>query len=259
MIQSKKAFFRFYAELNDFLPENRKAQTFSYPFTGSPAIKDTIEAIGVPHSEIDLILVNSRSVDFNYQIKNNDRISVYPVFELFDIRSTTRLRPIPLREPKFILDINLGKLVKYLRLLGFDSLYQNDYEDIEIIKTAQNTRRIILTRDIGLLKNKLVTHGYWVRSTIPKIQIVEVATKFDLFSKIKPFQICLSCNGEIIAVNKSKVIDKLPPRTKLYFNDFFECQSCRKIYWKGTHYERMLQIVEDIKKENKSGISKKIF
>jgi hypothetical protein len=137
------ASFRFYAELNDFLPRAQRHTTFPYHFTGTPAVKDAIEAAGVPHPEVDLILVNGMSVAFDYPLRDGDRVAVYPVFESFDISPIVHLRPQPLRETKFILDVHLGKLAKHLRMLGFDTLYRNDYQDPDIIATALRERRII--------------------------------------------------------------------------------------------------------------------
>ena len=166
-----KIHIRFYAELNDFLPQYQKKLSFKHTFNGNMSIKDMIESIGVPHTEVDLILVNGKSVYFTFRPKNQDQISVYPIFESMDITDINRLRPKPLRKTKFILDVHLGKLAKYLRMIGFDALYENNYNDPFIIKTAQTERRIILTRDLGILKNKLVTHGYFIRSIKPKEQL----------------------------------------------------------------------------------------
>ena len=246
MAEQKQAIFRFYAELNDFLPQAYRQKDIIYFFWGSPAVKDAIEALGVPHPEVDLILVNRRSVDYSYQLQHGDRVAVYPVFELLDISPVTRLRPKPLREPKFILDCNLGKLTRKLRMLGFDCLYQNNYSDQQIVKIALKEKRIILTRDVGLLKNKEVTHGYWVRSSQPVRQLKEVLRKFDLFNCIRPFTRCLVCNGLIKKTEKKEVVDFVPPRVRQLFNEFYQCQYCDKIYWQGSHYDRMLKTIKEL-------------
>lgn len=243
----KNITIRFYEELNDFLPKELRKKDFDYTFTGNPSIKDVIEAIGIPHPEVDMILVNGKSVNFGYNIQPGDRISVYPVFELIDILSVNHLRPQPLRNPKFVLDINLGKLASKLRMLGFDSLYDNSYRDLDIVKIAVREKRIILTRDQGLLKNKKVTRGYWVRNINPAKQIREVVEKFDLYSKIQPFTVCMTCNGKIKPVKKEKIIDQLPPKVKEYFDEFYQCSRCSKVYWKGTHYIKMLKEIESLK------------
>src|SRR5437868_7866953 len=154
--------FRFYEELNDFLaPALRKCE-FPYAFTGTPSVKDAIEAIGVPHTEVDLVLVDGESVDFTRRLTGGERVAVYPVFERLDIAPVTRLRARPLRRTRFVLDVHLGKLARYLRLLGFDSVYRNDYDDHTIVALAHEEQRIILTRDTGLLKHSAVTHGHWL-------------------------------------------------------------------------------------------------
>lgn len=251
-----KAYFRFYEELNDFLPKRKKKTFFTYEFNGNPSIKDAVEAIGVPHTEVDLILVNSKSVEFSYHLKEGDIVSVYPVFETLDISNPTLLRRKPLRETKFILDSHLGKLTRYLRMLGFDSLYKNDYLDREIIQTSVTSNRIILTRDTGILKNKRVTHGYWIRSLNPKDQLKEVMDHFDLYSSIKPFQRCMECNGIIKKVKKENVLEQLPDKTKKYFNEIYRCKYCGQIYWKGSHYNEMKSLIEELNKKKKRKKSK---
>lgn len=233
---NKTAIFRFYEELNDFLPPRKRKCDFSCRFTGRPSVKHVIEAVGVPHTEIDLILVNGVSVGFTRRLNEGDRVSVYPVFENFDISPLVRLRPSPLRKPAFILDVHLGKLSRMLRLIGFDTLYRNDYEDAEIVEVAAGERRIVLTRDRPLLMARAVTHGYWVRSFQPEEQLVEVVRKFDLFSQIMTFHRCISCNGIIRQTPKDQVIHMLEPKTKRYYTDFFQCDSCARVYWKGSHY-----------------------
>lgn len=240
----KKALIRFYEELNDFLPEGKKRRPITYRFFGSPSIKDVVEALGIPHVEIDLILVNGISVDFAYSLQPGDNVSVYPVFESLDISDQVRLRSKPLRVSKFVLDVHLGKTAKNLRMLGIDVIFQNDLDDIEIIDIAQAEQRIILTRDRELLKNGRVTHGYWVRSKKPDQQLSEILTRFDLFSQLKPFHRCMSCNGLIKAVDKETIIDRLEPKTIQYYHEFYSCESCQKIYWKGSHFERMQKKID---------------
>jgi len=178
---------RFYEELNDFLHYSRRKKAFNFILTGKKTIKDIIESLGIPHTEVDLILVNQKPVQFDYRPVKDDFISVYPVFEAIDISSINLLRPKPLREPKFVLDVHLGTLAKYLRLLGFDILYRNNFEDAELINLSLSEQRIILTRDICILKNGKVTHGYFVRETNPGKQLKEIIRRFDLKDQINPF------------------------------------------------------------------------
>lgn len=242
----KQATFRFYAELNDFLPPQKRQVAFPHPFEGRPSVKDLIGALGVPHTEIDLILVNGESVDFSHIVQDGDRISVYPVFEAFDITPILRVRPKPLRVVRFVLDTHLGRLAAYLRLLGFDTLYRNDYSDEELARTSHEERRILLTRDRGLLKRSMVTHGYCVRETNPRRQVLEVVRHFDLWRRIEPFRRCLRCNGLLEAVAKEEIADRLPPRARQHHDEFFICRACERVYWKGSHFERMTGLVQDI-------------
>ncbi len=189
---------RFYEELNDFLPPEKRKVAFTVNFKGKRSIKDLIESLGVPHVEVDLILVNSKSVDFNYIVQNGDYISVYPVFERFEISSVTRLRPQSLREPKFVCDVHLRKLVKYLRLFGFDVLYDENWDDSDLAQIAYEQKRILLTRDRQLLMRKIVDRGLIVRNTSPSKQIVEILDRLNLWDVINPFSRCIMCNGEVI-------------------------------------------------------------
>lgn len=253
-----RAEFRFYEELNTFLPPERRKTTFAYAFQGHPAVKDAIEALGVPHTEVDLIVVNGVSVDFSYQLRNGDRVAVYPVFETLDVSPLVRLRDRPLRRPRFVLDVHLGKLARLLRMLGFDTLYRNDYEDADIVRIAVKEKRIVLTRDRGLLKHGDVTHGYWLRSTQPHEQLREVLQRFDLRGQIEPFTRCMRCNGHIESVDPAAVADRLPPKTAQYFDEFYRCSECGKIYWPGSHYERMQALVEEFMEKRDPGNQKEV-
>ena len=238
--------FRFYAELNDFLPPTKRQRSFTYALELSASVKDIIEALGVPHTEVDLILVNGQSVDFTYSVQDGDHISVYPVFESLDISPLVRVRPHPLRESRFVLDVHLGRLAAYLRLFGFDTLYRNNYSDDELAQISSSQNRILLTRDRGLLKRSIVTHGYCLRTTNPRQQLAAVLRRFDLFAAIKPFRRCLRCNGKLQPVDKAEIIDLLPPKTREYYDEFHRCAGCGHIYWKGLHYERMQQFIEGV-------------
>lgn len=245
----KQTCFRFYAELNDFLPSARRMVAFTHCFEGSPSVKDLIEALGVPHPEVDLILVNGESVGFAHQVRDGDRISVYPVFESLDITPLARVRSRPLRETRFVLDVHLGRLAAHLRLLGFDTLYRNDFPDSELAEISSSQGRILLTRDRGLLKRSQVTHGYCLRESDPRCQVVEVLRRFDLFRAIAPFQRCLRCNGLLQPVDKEAICDRLPPRTQRYQDEFYVCPACDRVYWKGSHYERLLRLVESVRQQ----------
>ncbi len=248
----KTAYFRFYEELNDFLPRHQRKQTVAYSFTGQPGIKDPIEALGVPHTEIELIIVNGESVGFDYRLHNGDRVAVYPVFEGIDVTPLVRLRDKPLRRTAFIVDVNLGKLARKLRLCGFDARYRNDFSDRDVVKISVGENRVILTRDRRLLQRKHITHGYWVRATRPDTQLVEVLDRFDLYRQINPFSRCIDCNTNIESVDREQVLDRLEPLTRRYYRTFFRCPGCRKVYWKGSHYQHMRSQLESLLNTNRS-------
>jgi len=244
---TRRASFRFYQELNDFLPRQQRGKAFDYAFYGKPSVKDAVEAIGVPHPEIDLILVDGKSVNFEHPIRGGERVAVYPVFERLDISPLVHLRPKPLRVTKFILDVHLGKLARYLRLFGFDTLYRNDLEDPEIIEVSLNEGRIVLTRDLGILKTSSVTHGYWVRSTEPKQQVREVVSALQLENSFLPFSRCADCNEPLIVVDKQLIKGLVDEPVWNYFNQFARCTGCHKLFWKGSHYDRIYELINSIK------------
>lgn len=239
-----KAEFRFFAELNFFLPPNKRDVSFAHFFEERASIKDTIESLGIPHPEVALIEVNGNWVDFSYIVQDGDRINVYPISTLPEIPPTISVQPQQLSVARFVLDIHLGKLANSLRLLGFDTLYRNDYHDEELAQISANEKRILLTRDKGLLMRSIVRYGYYVRSTNPEQQIAEVLQRFDLFNSLTPFSRCLRCNGGLETVAKSSIIDQLPESVRLQVDEFKRCGECQQIYWRGSHYEQMQQFVD---------------
>jgi hypothetical protein len=236
--------FRFYAELNDLLPPNKRFKDIRQEFKGRQTVKHLIESQGIPHTEVDLIIVNGSSVDFSYIPQERELISVYPVFETLNITALTHLRPSPLREPRFILDGHLGRLAAYLRMLGFDTLYRNDFTDEELASISVDEKRILLTRDRGLLKRDLITHGFLITTRDPRQQLLAVVNRFDLFSSFKPFTRCITCNGLLLNVKKQEIIDQLKTKTKKYFDIFKRCENCGNIYWKGSHHDRMSTLIK---------------
>lgn len=238
---------RFYEELNDFLPEEKRKKRFEHHYIDRSSVKDLIESLGIPHTEVDLILVNGTSVGFEYLINDGDDISVYPVFESLDITDVQHLRPKPLRKPKFVADVHLGRLARYLRIFGFDVYYKNDLSDEDIVNISLAKKRAILTKDRGILKRNEVTHGYFIRSIFVEEQVKEVIKRFDLRKEIKEFTRCLECNTELIKIAKEKIAGKLPQKVNQSQEEFYKCPGCGKLYWKGTHHQKMLSFVHKIK------------
>ena len=237
---------RFYAELNDHLPPGQQFQTIERTLLVPGSVKDLIESCGVPHTEVELIVVNGVSVDFSYIVRDGDRIAVYPVFESVDITPALRVRPAPLRDPRFVLDVHLGKLAAYMRMLGFDTIYRNCFDDAEIARVSATEHRTLLTRDRGLLKRSAVTHGYWLRETDSRAQLAEIVHRFDLGRSIQPFTRCMACNGILQSVTKAEVRPQLPPRVADAFDEFRQCDRCRRVFWQGSHYRRMQHWIEQL-------------
>jgi len=249
---------RFYSKLNDFLPAKRRQVCFGHQIRSQVSIKDMIESLGVPHTEIDLLLVNGISKDYSYQVRAGDYISVYPSFETLDIASFSRVRQEPPPEPCFVLDTHLGKLAAYLRMLGFDALYRNNYDDKKLAHISSGEKRILLTRDRELLKRSEIVYGYWVRTTNPRKQLLELLERYDLFSAASPFQRCMRCNGLLEVVSKEEIINQLSLTTQLYYDEYHRCLSCYHIYWKGSHFHRMQKFVDEILGKHTTSIHKNL-
>jgi len=241
-----QALFRFYAELNDFLPAPHRQAEFLHAWHGPAAVKDILESLGVPHPEIDLILVNGRSVGFEHLLAEGDRVSVYPMFEALDVTPLVRLRPRPLRVSRFVLDVHLGRLAAYLRMLGFDTLWQREWDDAALACCSHDEQRLLLTRDRGLLKRREVTRGYCVRAARPRQQLLEVVTHFDLGGQASPFTRCTQCNGVLAPIARELARGVVPLGVAERFEEFTRCQACGRVFWPGSHYDRMRRLADEV-------------
>lgn len=228
------AHFLFHGRLNDFLSNNQKEQSISVDFKERQTIKHLAESLGVPHLEIGRIQVNGREEAGNFITQDQDYAEIYPVENGCPI------------EPRFMLDCHLGRLTAHLRMLGFDCLYENDFEDGQMAAMIEHDERILLTRDRRLLMRNVVRFGYCLRSLEPLDQLTEVLQRFELKNKLQPFHRCLRCNHVLEPVDKEQIIDRLQPLTKQYFNEFHICPNCGQIYWKGSHYDQMLETIEGL-------------
>lgn len=222
----------FHAELKDFLPRFQKNLPVHQEFQGKPAVKHLIEALGIPHTEVGRILINDHPASLADHLDQDTRIEVFPPQTKGRLDSNEPT-------PSFILDIHLGRLAAYLRMLGFDVLYDRSLEDVDLACQAAAQGRVLLTRDRRLLMRKNVERGYWVRSLEPEEQAVEILRRFGLRARIIPFRRCLVCNHPLEPVPKETVLDQLEPLTRLHYEEFHRCPACGQIYWKGSHFERM--------------------
>jgi len=240
------ACFRFYEELNDFLPPERRRREFCSPCARAATTKHMIEALGVPHTEVELVLVNGESVGFDLLLRDGDRVSVYPKFEALDISPILRVRRAPLRVSRFVADAHLGGLAHLLRMTGFDTLYDNGFQDDEIERIARDEGRIVLTRDRDLLKRGGITHGCYVRALRSAEQLREVFDRLDLARSARPFTLCLHCNAPLHAIDKALAAPSLPPKVNERYERFSTCDVCRRIFWEGTHWQRMRAMVDGL-------------
>ncbi len=247
------ATLQFHAELNDFVPPARRDRGFVHSFRGRVSIKDMIESLGVPHTEVAAIAVNGQSQDFSYLVRDGDQIDVYPISIAEAVAPFVPLRAPTLGTPRFVLDTHLGQLASYLRMLGFDTLYRNDYEDSELAYIASAEERILLTRDRGLLKRGIVTHAYYLRETDPQRQVAELLRRYDLAPAIRPLHRCIRCNGQLRTVPKEQISDRLEPKTREHYQEFSICVSCGQIYWKGSHYQKIQGFVDSVVRQKPLG------
>jgi uncharacterized protein with PIN domain len=246
------ATFRFYEELNDFLARPVRGRSFSCACARAATTKHMIEALGVPHTEVELIIVNGESVGFDRVLQDGDRVAVYPKFEALDISPLLRVRERPLRNVRFVADAHLGGLAQLLRLAGFDTLYDNHFADAEIEALANSEDRIVLTRDRELLKRRTITHGCYVRALKPQAQLREIIDRLDLAGSVKAFRLCLSCNAPLHRIDKAQAVGRAPEGVLERHSQFVTCDVCRRVFWEGSHWKRMRTLIDSLVPEQRS-------
>jgi uncharacterized protein len=237
---------RFYGDLGEIAWNTDRGGTAEVAVERPRSVKDAIESCGVPHTEIDLLLVNGRSVGFDALVGPGDRVAAYPPFTAFDVDAVSRVRPDPL-PPRFVLDVHLGRLAELLRIVGFDTLYANDLDDDDLAALAIAGPRWLLTRDRGLLMRRVIVYGYLVRASDPRAQLMEVSRRFRLARDVAPFTRCARCNGLLEPVAKAEVSHRLEPMTRAEHDDFVQCTGCRQVYWPGSHTDALARIVADVR------------
>ena len=238
------ATFCFHEELNDFLPSERRGREFPVPCARNATTKHMIEALGVPHTEVELILVNGQSVGFDRLLRDGDQVAVYPRFDSLAIKPLLRLREWPLPVIHFVADSHLGGLARLLRMAGFDTLYRNDYLDSAIAEIAGRERRILLTRDRDLLKQRGISHGCYVHALKPARQFAEIVARLKLGRNFRPFTLCLECNAPVHSIKKLSIFRNLPPSINARHEYFTICDHCGRVFWEGSHWQRMRQLLE---------------
>jgi len=236
-----QAEFQFFGTCLDFVA----LEKLLYAFNDNPSVKDAIEAMGIPHVEVGCIVVNGLSKAFEYALKEGDKVEVY-AHGLLE-RSSAEALPYKAKKISFLLDVHLGALARYLRMAGFDTLYDSkDYGDAFLAEVASNEAHIMLSRDIGLLKRAKLKYGRWVRNTNPQEQFKEIVEFYGLKKEFKPMSRCLKCNESISLVDKSSVENLVPPKVYQWKEQFFQCSGCQQVYWEGSHYESMMALLGEV-------------
>lgn len=237
---------RCYGELTDFLPVECRGRTIPYYFSVPGSVKDALESRGIPHPEIDLLLVNGEPVGFSYLLADGDRVAAFPRFRRLDISPVSPVHlPLP-EEPRFALDGHLARLARYLRLLGFDAAHSPEAGDAALARQAADEGRILLTRDLDLLKRRVVRLGYRVRNTRPRLQLAEVAGQFSLAQRSRPFTRCLACGETLAGASAEEVTGRVPAGVAARHRTFHTCPGCGRIYWPGSHHRRLTALVEEV-------------
>jgi uncharacterized protein len=243
----KRVTVRLYGALNDFVPPARRGAELTHAFTGSPSVKDLLESLGVPHPELDVVLRDGEPVGLGARVEDGSRLAAYPAFESLEVPPEARVGPPLPEDPRFVLDVGLGRLAGLLRMLGLDALWSNDAADEVLARTSAREARILLTRDLGLLKRSEVVHGYFPRATDPSHQLVEVARRYRLAERMRPFSRCLACNSPLLPAALADVRDRVPPRVAERFEHFNTCPGCGRVFWEGSHHARMERVVRRLR------------
>lgn len=242
------ATFRFYQELDGFLPRERRGRTFASACARQATTKHMIEALGVPHTEVEMVLVNGEESGFERVLRDGDHVAVYARYELLEVgphRGVAQdlLRERPRGRMRFVADSHLGALARLLRMAGYDTLYDNGYHDDDVEDLANGDDRIVLTRDRELLKRRAIVHGCYIHALDPAQQLRELFERLDLAGGARPFSLCLHCNLPLHAVDKASVAERLPPSVRVLHDTFTTCDNCRRVYWKGSHHARMAALL----------------
>ena len=249
----RQVYIRCYAELNDCLPVTRRQRTFALDLPAPIALEELLRSIGIPLDAVDLALINGRSRGLNHVVRQGDHLALFPVFETFDISSLTSIRDRPLRRPRFVLDVHLGKLASLLRLFGVDAVYRNDATNDVLVRISVDEERALLSRNPAFARHPLLTRFFLLRTTDPHRQLLDVLRRFDLVGLAEPFSRCIECNSSLQPVAKAEIESRLPLKVCTQYGEFLICRTCDRIYWKGSHYQRMRAYVEAVLGELREG------
>jgi len=240
-------YLNFHHDLQELLKKNQAGQIVKYALTRRASLKDIIESLGIPHTEVAQIFLKNKELDFCFIPVGGEEIDIFAFSDKRSAFSSTLLRPQPSSPLKFMVDVNVQKIARNLRLIGIDTTMVPDLHLVEIGEVAAREHRILITRNRELLKCNSVIHGNLVRSENHGIQLQEVLKRYRLKSQIRPFARCIACNGDLHSISKNAIFDRLEPLTQKYFNTFKLCNNCGKIYWQGSHHKQLCQFVDKVR------------
>ena len=233
-VKLSAAVFRFHAELERFIARERRGIAFAYECARAATLKQAIESLGVPHTELGRIIVNTQQATLDRIVREGDLVQAFPY----------EPGTAPFAEPlAFIADAHLGGLARMLRMLGFDAEFDNALHDREIIEQAAAEKRVVLTRDRELLKCREILRGCFVHALKPEMQLREVARRYGLAARMRPFTLCLHCNVLLESADPQSVAARVPERIQVQYSRFMHCPACHRIYWEGSHWERMRSVL----------------
>lgn len=224
----------------------RERPTVEIPGGRNASIKDVVESFGLPHTEVGTLLVNGTAVDFTYLVQGGDRIDIRPIEPPWQVRIASLLRPRPLAELRFLVDANVAKLGRLLRMAGFDTASYPNWSDARLAACAAGEQRLLLSKDRGLLMRKEVEFGRYVRATMPAEQLREIINLLGIAEEMDPLSRCLECNSPLQRVAKEEINHLLEPLTRTYYEEFSRCPACHKIYWPGSHVDKMRVLLADL-------------
>lgn len=240
---------RFYGPMNDLLPRRHRQRDLAWAWDTPEPVRELIEGLGVPHVEVALITVNAQAVGWDHRLQDGDRVAVYPPLYALSPGSPPGLSTDDEPVGRFVLDVHLGRLARWLRLLGFDAAYTNWYDDYALARISQTEHRILLTRDRRLLMRTIVGFGHWVRAQEPRAQLLEVLERYDLLPLSRPYTRCAHCNGVLERVSREEITHLLQPDTALYYDEFTQCSACGQVYWPGSHLRRVRELLQSVREE----------
>lgn len=228
------ATFRFHGDLESFLPRERRGAAIEHVYARAATLKQAIEALGVPHTEVGAVSVNGTPATLARAVRELDVVEAFPHVP----------GAAPFEEPlAFVADAHLGGLARMLRMLGFDTLFDAGFADAEVVRLAHAGRRVALTRDRDLLKRRDVLRGAFVRALKPEAQLKEIAARYPIAARMRPFTLCLHCNFVLAPAATELVLAHVPERIRAHYTSFMYCAGCGRVYWEGSHWERMRSVL----------------